>query len=196
MRPYRACFPPEFNTSVCRVLAYFSDRLVQISFWIVWRFRLRDSVHPPPLLPRWATALHFVIPTGAQRRGGTCSFAFRHSGSVVASGFRFSMKWNCRSLLRCAPVGMTKWRVTAHLGRSGSGWTKHNINQPAFVGPRSLQRVHQVAPSRSPFVGSVLVVLPVLIEAFVVRRQVGQNRTLKFKQIYRSQLLIQHFAVS
>jgi hypothetical protein len=31
-----------------------------------------DSVHPAPLMPRWATALNFVIPTGAQRSGGTC----------------------------------------------------------------------------------------------------------------------------
>ncbi len=32
-------------------------RLVQISLFF-------DSVHPPPLLPRWVTALNFVIPTG------------------------------------------------------------------------------------------------------------------------------------
>jgi hypothetical protein len=30
---------------------------VQISFF--------ESVHPPPLIPRWATALNFVIPTAA-----------------------------------------------------------------------------------------------------------------------------------
>jgi hypothetical protein len=47
--------------------------------------------------------------------------------------------------LRCAPVGMTNLRVTAHLGRSGGGWTEHNSNQPAFVCPRSLQRIRQVA---------------------------------------------------
>src|ERR1700691_6373938 len=48
--------------------------LVQISFldrerkWqsgLVWSSCLVDSVHPPPPMQRWATALQFVIPTGA-----------------------------------------------------------------------------------------------------------------------------------
>jgi len=35
--------------------------------------------------------------------------------------------------LRCAPVGMTKWRVAAHLCGGGGGWTnQHNNNQPGF----------------------------------------------------------------
>jgi hypothetical protein len=40
-----------------------------------------NSVHPPPLMPRWATALPFVIPTGAKRRGGTCSFTRTHANA-------------------------------------------------------------------------------------------------------------------
>src|ERR1700677_2149179 len=37
----------------------FSASLVQISLFF-------GSVHPPPLMPRWATALNFVIPSVAE----------------------------------------------------------------------------------------------------------------------------------
>ncbi len=61
--------------------------------------RCAGSVHPPPPMPRWATALQFVIPrgcdfidfslevtefkrifipTGAKRSGGTCCFFSVH----------------------------------------------------------------------------------------------------------------------
>jgi hypothetical protein len=144
-------------------------------------------------MPRWATALKFVIPTGAQRRGGTCSVAFGPSETVVgespsgsvspssetagplrypgfpvelgalANFMRLSLRkaapaatGECRVAGNpgYAPVGMTKWRAVAYLGSSGGGWTEHNSNQPAFVCPRSLQRIQQVAPYRSPFVRS------------------------------------------
>ncbi len=39
------------------VLDYSQPVLSKLAFF--------DSVHPPPLMPRWATALNFVIPTGA-----------------------------------------------------------------------------------------------------------------------------------
>jgi hypothetical protein len=50
-----------------RLSRTFSTGLVQVSFC--------DSVHPPPLMPRWATALNFVIPTGAD-----ADFLYRKSG--------------------------------------------------------------------------------------------------------------------
>jgi hypothetical protein len=43
--------------------------------------------------------------------------------------------------LRCATVGMTKWRAAAHLGMGGEGRTESAQRQPTgFVCPRSLQR--------------------------------------------------------
>ena len=47
-----------------------------------------DSVHPPPPKPRRATALRFVIPTGAKRSGGTCGFTFGTSQCAWANRFR------------------------------------------------------------------------------------------------------------
>jgi hypothetical protein len=40
-----------------------------------------------------------------------------------------------------------------------------------------------------------LVVFPVLIEAFIVGWQVGQDDSPKLKHVGRAQLLVQHFAV-
>jgi hypothetical protein len=40
------------------VLGYFQPDLSKLAFF--------DSVHPPPLMPRWATALNFVIPSAAE----------------------------------------------------------------------------------------------------------------------------------
>src|ERR1700690_1018049 len=51
--------PPKSRpTQDCRP-GLLSARLVQISFFF-------HSVHPPPLVPRWATALNFVIPSVAE----------------------------------------------------------------------------------------------------------------------------------
>jgi hypothetical protein len=87
-----------------------------------------DSVHPPPPMPRWANALEFVIPTGAQRKGGTCCSTFgqkRMCCGRIASGFRFSINQTTGPSLRYAPVGMTKLKAAARLGMGGGGWTEH-----------------------------------------------------------------------
>jgi hypothetical protein len=48
---------PALQTFLSRKQGRLRIRLVQTSFF--------DSFHPPSLMPRWATALNFVIPTGA-----------------------------------------------------------------------------------------------------------------------------------
>ena len=55
----------------------FSARLVQISLF--------DSVHPPPLLPRLAVTLNFVIPTGAEGSALSLS-AQANAHERIASG--------------------------------------------------------------------------------------------------------------
>ncbi len=97
---------------------------------------LFDSVPPPPPLPRWAATLKFVIPTGAKRRGGTCSFTFGHSESAVDESppvpFPHERKLQVPPL-RFAPVGMTNLRAAVHLGSGGGGGTEsNNSNQPGF----------------------------------------------------------------
>jgi hypothetical protein len=65
-------------------------RLVQISFFF-------DSVQPPPLMPRWATALNFVIPSVAEGPA-VCLDGKRNLEAISPRHIRFCRKWNRRSL--------------------------------------------------------------------------------------------------
>jgi hypothetical protein len=103
------------------------------------------SVHPPSPKPRWATALHFVIPTGAQRSGGTCSFTFTHRRMCrgqIASGFRFSTNANCRSPFDFGPTA-SRGRRDDKVEGGGSPWHQQTwIDSQATKVPTLTQAVH------------------------------------------------------
>jgi hypothetical protein len=72
-------------------------------------------------------SLHFVIPTGAQRSGGICSFTLGHSQCAMANYLRVLSPPRHKLQippLRCAPVGMTKWRLALHPSIGVAGWTE------------------------------------------------------------------------
>ena len=88
-------------------------------------------------MPRWATTLHLVIPTGAQRRD--LQFPLMEKRNPEATRPRHIRLYPIVKLqvpLHYAPVGMTNWRAVAHLGTSGHGWTEltnegpRTYNQP------------------------------------------------------------------
>ena len=76
-----------------RLISYI---LGQISFFGWWRPWMVDSVHPPPLMPRWGTALHFVIPSAAE--GSAVRPSSRSNVSCAVSWlwalrFRMTILW-------------------------------------------------------------------------------------------------------
>jgi len=93
--------------------------------------------------PRWMTlsirlhhcqggslTLHFVIPTGAEGPAVSLSGTAKVPWADRLRVPFFHQRKLQVPPLRCAPVGMTKWKVAAHLGSGGDGWT-----EPAQLAP-------------------------------------------------------------
>jgi hypothetical protein len=92
-------------------------------------------------MPRWAVALQFVIPTGAQHSGGTCGFPFGHSECAVresSPGFCFSINANRRSLHCATPdflsnlVALANFmllslRKATHAAMSSAAWQEIRV---------------------------------------------------------------------
>jgi len=122
----------------------------------VWRFSLVDSVHPPSPLPRWAATLNFdfVIPTGAKRKGGTCSFTFPHSECAMSESPPGSVSPSTETAGPSPALRSSrddKWRVSAFLGSSGSGWTESRDDKVEVNGPVSAQQLGLGAPFKPYF---------------------------------------------
>ena len=85
-------------------------------------------------------ALNFVIPTGAKRKGGTCSFTFSTSQCAWAKRLRvlFFHQGNCRSLPSATPNFLLRLaalansmrlslRKAAHAAVSSAAWQEIRV---------------------------------------------------------------------
>jgi hypothetical protein len=105
-----------------------------------------DSFHPSPPGQGKATALNFVIPTGALAQGRDLQFALmekRNSEAIRLRSIGLCRKRNCRSPpCASAPVGMTKFRAVAYLGLGGRGSTEPPLQQPPRFRLRAFSLMH------------------------------------------------------